>query len=634
MKQHNRPGFFRVYFAIATCALLLSPAHADSNLDDKTLTFQNGLDNYSGAMEIGIDQGNPGVLGNKANNLWIERHESKGEQLKAKQALVRFDNIFGSGASQIPLGAKISKATLRLNVGSKKDAITYHRIFLSRMLVPWGKDAAWKYKAWGDDGIQYDGREAVAAPDALFVPNLNNTAYEIDVTESLRAWAGGQPNNGWVLYSTRTHHVPAAFITSRVDRRELRPLLRVTYDANPSNIAPEATNLSSTHANATTATLSLRVTDSNKDALSVAFYGRKQAAAADDFQIILLPDTQYYTNERLGGKSEMFDAQTEWIARNARARNIAGVLHLGDITDHGDIHEDQWKLARRALYKLEDTKLSGLPEGVPYCLAVGNHDQRYPGSDGELKRDGPAKLFNKYFGVNHFKGKSYYGGNYGDNNNNHYTLFESGGTKIVVLSLEFGRLRNDPGILKWAGDVLTKHADRHAIVITHATLFPGIPGEFQEDGEAVYAALKSHKNLMLIVGGHTTGEGHRTDTCNGSVTHSIVQDFQFDENGGAGFLGVLTFSPRTNEIRVATYSPYTGKSRTDPAAQYTLAYDFGTKIEPFKKLATVKAESGAGAKYNWKGRAANSVYEWYAEISDAKKTTRTELQSFIHASVK
>jgi hypothetical protein len=625
----------RAMTAAMLSVLLFSTVRAGPDRDYKTLTFQNGLDGYSGALEVGIDQNAPGKLSAKPFNLWVGQGVKGGKPVDAKQALARFDGIFGQGASQIPPGANISRATLRLCVGSQKEAPTFHRIFLNRMLVPWDGDAAWKYKAWGDDGIQADGREAAAAPDAHFVPNLNNTAYEIDVTESLRAWARGEPNHGWLLHDVRSTLEAGAFINSRVKRQDLRPLLRVTFDARPANLAPRADSLSAAPAGASAARLALRATDANGDPLSVTFHGRRQAKAGPDFQVVLIPDTQYYTMKKHGGTPEMLDAQVEWIARNAGARNIAFALHLGDITDTGDVYEEEWRIASKALYRLEDPALSGLPEGVPYTVAVGNHDQRKKGSGGKLfERGGRALLYNKYFGVGHFSGKSYYGGHYGDDNNNYYALFDAGAEKFIVISLEYDGPSKNPALLEWAGGLLRKHAGRRAIVVTHATIFPGAPGEFQADGAAVYAALKSCKNLMLIIGGHTTGEGRRTDVHDGATVHSIVQDFQLDGQGGNGFLGILTFSPRANQIRVAIHSPFTGEWRADSAGQYTLDYDFGTTIEPFAGIATVKIRSGDEAGCRWEGLEPGADYEWFAEISDGGKTTRTEPRLFKAAAQK
>jgi hypothetical protein len=313
--------------------------------------------------------------------------------------------------------------------------------------------------------------------------------------------------------------------------------------------------------------------------------------AGPDFSIVLLPDTQCYTAQIRGGTKQMLYAQTKWIIKNAKKQNIAFVLHLGDITQYGDqVREGkgelEWQRAGPgALYKLEDPAATGLPEGVPYCVAVGNHDQRKP--DGEF--GGKGVWFNKYFGVSHFQGKSYYGGHHGEDNNNHYMLFEAGAEKFIVVSLEYGGPRKNPALLDWARGLLEKHANRRAIILTHFTMRPGVPGPFgNSDGRAAYGALKDCPNLMLLAGGHVSGEGRRKDVYKGRVVYSFVRDFQGEEGGGNGYLCILTFSPRRGKIIGKTYSPFLDKWRekdqwdADGDSSFELDYDFSawTKNAP------------------------------------------------------
>jgi hypothetical protein len=93
-----------------------------------------------------------------------------------------------------------------------------------------------------------------------------------------------------------------------------------------------------------------------------------------EFTIAVLPDTQYYTSEKIGGKNEMFISQIDWIKKNREAENIAYVIHVGDIVDSGDKVPKEWSNAAEAILSLE-TPLPGLQNGIPYGLAVGNHDQ-------------------------------------------------------------------------------------------------------------------------------------------------------------------------------------------------------------------------------------------------------------------
>lgn len=609
---------------------------------DKTISFQNGVQGYSGAIELGIEKGKD-ALDSKAVTLRIGRRGMRhpGKEWDAciskeeMQALVRFDDIFGDKPPQIPHGAVITKASLRVWSAPGKSAASHQRFFLNRMLVPWDNKAAWENPLWGNDGIRANGKDAVAKHDTLFIPNHSDTAYDIDVTESLRAWAKGEANHGWVFRNTRNQYKPAAIISSRADKDSgRRPILTVSFDTAPDNKPPSAKNLSATTNASGSVTLSLTADDDGKEPLSVTFYGRKRAKAAPDFEIIVLPDTQYYTSGRFGGKPEMFTAQTEWIVKNHKARNIAMVLHLGDFSDNGDADEKQWILCDKAMSILESPKTTGLPDGIPYTVTVGNHDQYQldeknstPDSPALLYTStvaGPAHLYNKYFGVDRFKGRLYYGGHFGDSNNNYYTFFEAGSEKFIVISLEFLAATRNPEVLPWAKALLEKHSDRRGIVTTHASLLPGIPATFLPDGEKIYAALKACPNFGILIGGHISGEGYRTDEHNGSVVHSILQDFQTNYGpGGNGRLGILKFSPRENKLHVQNYSPYIDDWGTDCYGRYTLDYNFGTKTEPYAKLGETKIQPGASATFQWDKLAPDTDYEWFAKISDGQKTLET-----------
>src|SRR5947207_653031 len=83
------------------------------------------------------------------------------------------------------------------------------------------------------------------------------------------------------------------------------------------------------------------VSDPNGGTLQVRYYGRLVPSnGSEKFTIILLPDTQYYTEEPQGthdgGNVAMFNAQTTWIADNRLSRNIVYVGQLGDCVQNGD----------------------------------------------------------------------------------------------------------------------------------------------------------------------------------------------------------------------------------------------------------------------------------------------------------
>ncbi|MGK6352582.1 FG-GAP-like repeat-containing protein [Parapedobacter sp. DT-150] len=295
----------------------------------------------------------------------------------------------------------------------------------------------------------------------------------------------------------------------------------------------------------------------------------------DAFSIAILPDTQFYSAEVNEGKKEMFFAQTDWIKKNREAENIQYVIHLGDIVNYGEADSMAWKHAAKAMYALEDP-LPGMPHGIPYGMTVGNHDQ----SPGQRALSGKTTYYNRYFGIDHFSDKPWYGGHYRNDNDNHYDLFSAGKMDFVVVYIEYDMLDEDQeNMNEWAAGVLEKHADRKAIVVTHAivgnnrtkgTNEKGF-AEFSKQGARLYDRLKRLPNLFLMLGGHVgqNGEGYRQECYAGHTVKMMLSDYQGRENGGNGLMRLLTFSPKNDRIAVRTFSPHTGEEETDGDSRFT-----------------------------------------------------------------
>ncbi|HMP84943.1 MAG TPA: hypothetical protein PKA41_19805, partial [Verrucomicrobiota bacterium] len=206
-------------------------------------------------------------------------------------------------------------------------------------------------------------------------------------------------------------------------------------------------------------TLNVTVSDPDSDDLTVTFYGRvANPPAGADFTLIALPDTQYYVSSLNGGSPAMFTNQTQWIVNERVNRNIQYVAQLGDCTQNGDNggNDSEWRVATNALYRLENPLTTSLPDGVPYGVAVGNHDQSPIGSS-----TGTTTFYNQYFGEAHFSSKGYYGGHYGTNNDNHFDLFSASGLDFIVIYFEYnsGMTTNSP-VLAWANSVLQTNQSR------------------------------------------------------------------------------------------------------------------------------------------------------------------------------
>jgi hypothetical protein len=360
----------------------------------------------------------------------------------------------------------------------------------------------------------------------------------------------------------------------------------------------------------------LRVTVSDPDAnpLTVRFYGRAATApAGSDFSIVVLPDAQFYTAAANGGTPQMFEAQTRWIATHLDSLHIAYVAQLGDIVDNGDSDSQQWANAADAMRILEDTTLTHRPNGVPYGVAVGNHDQTPNGNPA-----GTTDYYNAFFGYAHFAGRAWYGGHFGDNSDSHFELFSAGGLDLIAIHVEYGMTANGT-VLHWADSLLKAYPSRYGIVVSHNLIGTGLQASWQNGNQALYGGLKSNPNLFLMLCGHEHGAGRRLDVFEGDTVHTVLADYQNDPHGGNGWLRVMEISPSTGQIRVRTFSPVLDSLRTDGGNQFTLQRSFAA---PFQLLGTVTGvASGGTAQLTWSGLAAFAPYDWYATASDALATT-------------
>src|SRR5262249_922996 len=154
--------------------------------------------------------------------------------------------------------------------------------------------------------------------------------------------------------------------------------------------------------------------------LIVAF--RASSAQTGDFTIIALPDTQnevqFFPN--------VLNSQIQWIVEHQQDLNIQLVLGEGDIVNNfADPEQQRSSLA--AFDHLDDA-------GIPYLLAIGNHD--YDGANPKAGR--PARGFNQFFGPARYATKPYYRGNFPPGSNeNFFGVVEIGGQQFLILVLEF-----------------------------------------------------------------------------------------------------------------------------------------------------------------------------------------------------
>jgi hypothetical protein len=420
------------------------------------------------------------------------------------------------------------------------------------------------------------------------------------------------PANGVPLADSRT---PSGEHPGGIGAENVQPSATSTI-ANPTLVIPSngATGV------ALSPTLTVHVSNTGGTNMTVSFYGRATNSVGAPFTLVALPDTQCYVGGLphpdwcgSGGIPAMFYSQTQWIVNNRVAQNIVFVTHLGDITNDGDNVTSEWDVADTAMSYLEDPDTTGLPDGVPYGIIPGNHDQTLD--------VGTTVLYNSYFGSSRFSGRGYYGGHYGSNNNNNYELFSAGGMDFIIIHLEYNPTS---GAITWADNLLKTYSNRRGIVSSHAILYPGNPADFDSAGTNIYNGLKNNPNLFLMLCGHEVDTGQRTDTYLGNTIYSLMSDYQWDSYGGNGFLRLMKFVPSLNQIQVKTYSPYDDVYSTTSDNQFNLSYRMGYSL-----IGTANnVPSNTDSSITWNGLASNTKYDWYAVASDGTTSATSATWNF------
>ncbi len=272
--------------------------------------------------------------------------------------------------------------------------------------------------------------------------------------------------------------------------------------------------------------------------------------------LAVLPDTQVYL-DRLPA---IWDAQTRWLADHAAEQGLRMVLHVGDVTEWNTPGE--WQHAAAGFAEIEAV--------VPLVVVPGNHDY-------DVTRERASGLATAW-PVDALIGRPSFGGLFeAARPDNHYQLFDIDGQRWMVLALEWAPR---PVVLDWANAVLDQVPADHVIVLTHAYLYNddrrydwadlgpaqawnphsyvGTAWPLVTDGEELWqTVLAGRANVDLVVSGHVAvdGVGRATEVGpGGHLVHQVLQDYQGDDMGGAGYLRIFRFFG--DRIEVETYSPW------------------------------------------------------------------------------
>ncbi len=206
-------------------AIILTVRVDTSIVAPQTVRFQQGLTGYSSTADTMLCAGAATTSFATTDSLNVDTSDLYGG---VSQALFRFGSIIGSGAGQIPPGANISSATLRLRSLDTGNGGHFHV-----MLQPWSDSSTWNALV---NGVTADNTEAASAIDAS-VSSTSIGDVDLNVTGTVQSWANGTTNNGWVVLPNGTdgsHFASAEHATA-----DYRPELIVTFTPG-GNVPPVA----------------------------------------------------------------------------------------------------------------------------------------------------------------------------------------------------------------------------------------------------------------------------------------------------------------------------------------------------------------------------------------------------------
>jgi hypothetical protein len=216
----------------------------------QTVSFQNGINGYTGTFDRKIDDRATATPTTEVDGSTVPHYFVDGYQADPVsadgQALIRFGNIIGSGAGQIPANAFILDAQLQVSTSPAGNAQSAGPWGVARLLQAFDSTTSY-FTSFPCDGCTIGSRGAwwqdnySTRPMAGFGGQWQGAIDSTFIGPLVQAWASGQENHGLVV---QTGFGSDALQTSgTVDGwainatghplAGLRPKLSVTYTTDP-----------------------------------------------------------------------------------------------------------------------------------------------------------------------------------------------------------------------------------------------------------------------------------------------------------------------------------------------------------------------------------------------------------------
>jgi hypothetical protein len=183
-----------------------------------TAAFRDGVNGYAGTVDTYLLSAYPDANRTTTSSLRTISYSDVDALSSASTALVRFDDIVGAGAGQVPQGSTVVSAILTLELlNASSTAGKIHEV-----VVDWAETATWS-NFGADPGVQVDDYGELVGD----IPTTTGS-HEIPVVASLSKWVvNPAENRGWIF-------LPEALDLTELASREqgtveIRPKLTVEY---------------------------------------------------------------------------------------------------------------------------------------------------------------------------------------------------------------------------------------------------------------------------------------------------------------------------------------------------------------------------------------------------------------------
>ena len=197
----------------------------------ETVSFQQGVNGYEGTFEMRVRADGLVELGQDFAEYYLDGRPQTAAQVDNDTAeLIRFDNIIGNGAGQVPSGATVVNATLTFHTGTDTSANSdgpYVIAFLNTSV-----DESTTYESLDAfTGIPEDAgpRGSVERPYLAGYASLDNEEVaSADVTVFVQRWVDGDTNDGLSIFTNDTTNGWQIRTIGHEDV-SLRPMLTIEY---------------------------------------------------------------------------------------------------------------------------------------------------------------------------------------------------------------------------------------------------------------------------------------------------------------------------------------------------------------------------------------------------------------------